>query len=583
MPPADIKVLAPAIAEQIAAGEVVLHPAAVVKELIENAIDAGASQISIHLQAGGVESIEVMDDGAGMSKAQLPIALQRHATSKITNLDDFDQLHTYGFRGEALPSIAAVSRLRLESRLAGDDTPQPAGMIEVHGGVLMQHQEVAAPPGTRVVVQDLFYTTPARRKFLKSTAYELARVQKWVTRFALAQPQISFHLYHHQRLLSFYPATPDPAKRLEMVLGKSWVDKHEVVAETLNDEQLTIYFTRPEVSFGNTQQQFYFLNQRAIVDRSLQHAVTDAYRTLVMQRRYPGVVLYLKIPPSRFDVNVHPSKEEVRFVDSSSLHSWVARLLRKSLAGFKLPETASYAPTHVDNLLSSVGQHPVNSTTADYKMPAWNKANDSATTALPLFDVPQAAASFQRLRLLGQLRNCYMVCERQGELLLIDQHAAHERVLFEKISQQLTSSQGLQQELLTPYVVHLNAVQQQTLELQTEALQKLGFIWEPFGEGAVLLRSHPGYLSGDVVLLLLGLLDDLQQHASMLNFADARASMVASMACHSAIRFHQPLEVAEMQALLAELDKVDMATNCPHGRPLYITITDQELQRLFKR
>lgn len=567
--PPTIKRLSRAVAEKIAAGEVVLHPCAAVKELVENALDAGADDIRVALHDGGLAAIEVIDNGCGIGFEELPLALERHATSKISDIDDLQKIATLGFRGEALPSIAAVSRLTIESR------PQATagGKIEVRDGAISAHEAAGVPFGTRVFVEALFETLPARRKFMKSAPYEAQRTSKMLNRLALAYPQVSFRLTHNGKPIFFYPRVESRERRLGDVLGEAWRDNVEQIAELGNDTSLTIFFTRPPVSFANAQQQFYFLNNRAIADRNLAHAVAESYRTLVMEHRYPGVALFLELSPDRFDVNVHPSKEEVRFVDPSELHRRVVRLLRPPLGRFKVAPSMGmdYLAEPAPAYFADMGQSALPLTMA-------------ATTPMPVTgSVAAVSRPFTALRLLGQFRNSYIVCEDETGMLLIDQHAAHERILFEKIRRRLAEPESNPQQLLTPLTVQLQTAELQTLQRHLPALQSAGFEIEPFGGDDVLVRAVPQQSGSDPAQLLKDLLHDLEESGALAGLEAIRDKLAASLACHSAVRFHQPLSVDKMQRLLEELDMTDAATNCPHGRPVFVRFDDNQLARLFKR
>jgi DNA mismatch repair protein MutL len=576
---------------QIAAGEVVLHPASVGKELLENAIDAGATMIEIRLEEGGVRRLEVIDNGVGMSFVDLSLAVLRHATSKIRQLEDLQSLTSLGFRGEALPSIAAVARLSIESSPQdfGDASAErQGGIIELHGGQMIRHEPKGVPPGTRIVVEDLFYSMPARRKFLKSDAYEFQRLQKIVYRLALAYPQIGFKLFHNNKPVSFFPQQGDHRQRLQQVLGAGktgsqlspWNDHLLEARDERGEMKLQVFFTSPHASFASREQQFLFLNRRMISDRSLTHALQEAYRTFVMEHRYPGVVLFLEMSASEFDVNVHPSKEEVRFSNAAQLHQWVVQLLRRQLSSYKFANANFEVPTtELPPMLLLGEQAPLGYFSA-------STVRTAPQESLPLSEEGSSEVlTYRHLKLIGQLQNCYILCEGPSGLVILDQHAAHERVRFEQIRQQMATRSIPCQQLLEPQLLRLKPLQIKTFNRQPQLLEQLGYDVEPFGPqsnaesvGAdYLLRAVPTWGKLDSLQLFTELLDDLEAHGSSLTLEAARDRCYATMACHSAVRFHQSLSEAEMQQLLVDLALTAGSSNCPHGRPVFIQVSEQEL------
>ncbi len=572
------------VADKIAAGEVILNPASVVKELVENALDAGATDIGVDVHAGGLQAIEVRDNGSGIHYDDLPLAVERHATSKIAATGDLEKIRTLGFRGEALPSIAAVSRLTLESAVA---TSEHGGRIELQAGRIIEHTAAGVPSGSCVRVEDLFYSLPARRKFLKSPTYEFQRIHRWLKRMALALPQVTLRIAHNGRQQSFYPATSSQQQRLFAVLGSLWKGKTEELWEERHGASIHIFFTRPEISFATTAQQVCFLNGRMISDRTIKHALSEAYRTLTMERRHPGVVLFLEMDPAQFDVNVHPSKEEVRFKETQTLYKWIFHLLRNHLVGSKvvlplhsLEKTdvappSSYRPMRVAEAVPWTNQ----SSTQELN----SRADQQRMSFVAGTTVREGALRFSALQPIGQYHASYILCEANDALVLIDQHAAHERVLFERLRKQLFDDKLERQVLLQPLTVQLETQDEQTLKQYAELIDNCGFDVEPFGGQSYLIRTVPAYAKIDGVQLLQEVLKELAEQGSSSTLEHMQDRLLQTMACHSAVRFHDSLSLAEIKLLLKELDETDNATNCPHGRPTFLIFRDSALKRMFHR
>jgi DNA mismatch repair protein MutL len=573
-----IQVLTDAMASRIAAGEVVERPGSVVKELVENALDAGATEISIAVEKSGTRFIRLTDNGEGMEPEDLALAVERHSTSKLKEAGDLFHIATLGFRGEALPSIAAVSKLEIVSRPRDADTGY---RIAVRGGKKEKLCITACPPGTRVEVEDIFFNTPARRKFLKSPATELSHICDAVNRAALAFPRIHFCLAHDGRAIADYVAVRDEKDRLGQVLGREIA--RQLVPFSLQHPDLRLhgYLSVVPLSFPNSRYLFSFVNGRYVRDKVLHHAVLHGYETLLMKGRFPAVVLFVNLPFTEVDVNVHPAKYEVRFRHQSEVHDKVSEVIREALKQrAKEPLTHAIKPRSM----------PLTRVTESY-LPYDRQSNTSepSTVSTEPFTLPAPASPitpgfFSAMEILGQILGCYLVCSSSQGLVLIDQHAAHERVVFEKLRHQMAAGKVAKQSLLLPQVVELSAGERLLLETHLANLARWGFDLEPFGPNGYAITAAPSLLrEGDyrpVIQRMVAELADVDKSGTLTQHLEER---LATIACHSVIRAQRQLEMNEMRALLQELDRVEFATQCPHGRPVLVEFSREELEKMFKR
>lgn len=576
------------LVDQIAAGEVVERPASVVKELVENALDAGAQRIRVEIRDGGAAWIAVTDDGLGMSAADARLALERHATSKIASGEDLVRIHTFGFRGEALPAIASVSRLRLRTRARG---ATEGFEIRIEASKVLDARAAGGPEGTRIEVADLFLNVPARRKFLKSAATEWGHIAEWLARAALALPGIHFDVQRDDRPALSWPAVRDPIERVAAVLSER---EAEGLVPTHGEEgalRIEGFVSRPDAQRANAAGLHLFVNRRPVRDRLLRHALLEAYRDVLPRGRYPTALLFLDVPPEAVDVNVHPAKWEVRFADPSAVHRLVARAVRQSLEqrhwiaprGADFPSATTAPPGRVAD----------GRTASDWIFAGPDEEDRTATgSPAPLFPVsapsPAAPLRFGELRLLGQVLATYLIAETHDGLVLIDQHAAHERVLYEGLRSAWRAGGVARQALLLTETVELAPDRVARIGASADALLRLGFEVEAFGERAVAVRAIPALLAGhDPVLLLRDIADQLDggrdDGAGALRNPDAADTLFASLACHAARRAGDRLELREQQALLAALDTIPFAPTCPHGRPVAVPIGRAELERRFGR
>ncbi len=598
-----VHVLPDSLVNRIAAGEVVERPFSVVKELVENAIDAGARRIDVELSGGGKEWIQVSDDGCGMGRDDLETALTRHATSKLSSENDLDAIRTLGFRGEALPSIAAVSRLAIVSREPGSEA---ATEIRVEGGRVTECHDAGAPPGTRVEVSELFFNTPARRAFLKADGTELRHVADWMQRLALARPEVALKLTHESRVVLEAPPSVRLADRALAVLGRDVARALFEVDGMEGEASLHGLIAKPGVTRPSAGALYVDLNGRVIRDRGVIHAVTSGYGTLNPAGKYPIVVLHLEIPPGLVDVNVHPAKTEVRFREPSAIHRLVHHAVRDGLrmapwTGQVEPAAPAVAPADgspVSGMQSSsksleaAGWSPAMESFRPYvgsEIPGW-KVGEGAPAPIPAAPASRVAGSdgfFASLRPIAQLHRTYLVCESGDGLVLIDQHAAHERVTFERLRRQRLSGEVASQELLLPQSVEVGTVRARIAEERSAELARLGFGIEPFGGGTVMVTRVPALLAerGDAPALL----DDLLEPDGPLvgegggSPEAALDEVLGRIACHGSVRAGRVLSIEEMRELLRSLDRTDFRGNCPHGRHVVLEMPLAEIERRVGR
>lgn len=618
-----IRRLPETLVNRIAAGEVVERPASAVKELVENAIDAGAKRIEIAISAGGRQLISVSDDGRGMSREELPVAVERHATSKLPG-DDLLDIRWLGFRGEALPSIGAVSRLSITSRTADSGT---AWCIEVEGGRVGAVKPAAAGPGTRIEVRDLFYAVPARLKFLKSDRSEELAVQEIVRRLAMAHPDIAFSLQQDGRMAFRADALTGnlleadlPARRLsrlEQILGRDFADNALAIDARREDIRLTGHAGLPTYNRGNAQHQYLFVNGRPVRDKLLVGALRGAYADFLSHDRHPVVALFLEVPSEQVDVNVHPAKAEVRFRDPGLVRGLIVGALRHALAeaGHRASSTVAQAALGAlrpqaapslnlpfgntarwrgyDNLRPATpglaeaaalynapqgdfsGERPVEAGEAEPLAPAARNENAAAPVALQAYPLGAARA---------QLHETYIVAQTADGIVIVDQHAAHERLVYERMKQMLEGGQVARQVLLLPEVVELSEAEAARLDARAAELAELGLVLESFGQGAVVVREVPALL-GEVAVkdLVRDLADGLAEYDSVQPLKERLQEVCGTMACHGSVRAGRRLTMDEMNALLRQMEATPHSGQCNHGRPTYVELKLADIEKLFGR
>ncbi len=585
-----------ALVSQIAAGEVVERPASVVKELIENALDAEATRLRIEIREGGAAWIAVGDDGHGMSPRDARMALERHATSKIRAAEDLGAIRSFGFRGEALPAIASVSRMRLRTRRPDD--PE-AFQLGVECGSIGEGRGCAGAVGTRVEVADLFANVPARRKFLKSQATEWKHIADRIGRAALALPGVRFDLQRDERPSLVWPATTDPLERIAAVLSEAEANALIAVEHEQAGGHVQAFVSGPDHTRPNAGGLYLFVNGRSVRDALLRHALLDVYRDILPRGRYPTVVLFLTLPPDRVDVNVHPAKWEVRFAEPQPIHGLVRQAVREAIASRGwLGRAGAQRPALADR----VADGAADGKTGDWIFAAGHErpsgAEEAAGAEPTSQDAPRRVSSeaprlrFGELRLIGQLLASYLLVEEKGGLILVDQHAAHERVLYERLRSEWHERGVEGQGLLSPVPVALEPSAAAALVVDSERVARLGFELESFGDdGVVAVRSIPALLSGhdprqlvrSLALELAAAEGGRSAEPADTRLVSAADRVFATLACHSARRAGDHLEEREQRAILDSLDAIPWAPTCPHGRPVAVAVELSELERRFGR
>ena len=671
-----IHVLPEHVANKIAAGEVVERPASVVKELLENSLDAGSTRIKVQIEAGGKRLIQITDNGCGMVRDDALLAFERHATSKIKNVEDLLSVSTLGFRGEALPSIASVSRLHLETRAAEEPT---GTIVEINGGKIFKVEEAGLPEGTSITIRDLFFNTPARKKFLKAESTELSHIASLVTHYALAHPDKHFELHSATNAVLVAPPVAGYSERVYQVFGKDTLDQLIAVAAMQPLAHVGLpqpppwrreaeedagprdpgemrahgFVSKPETQKLNRNSIYVFVNGRLIRDRLIQHALTEAYRNILPPTVYPVVLLFLELPTAEVDVNVHPSKTEVRFRQQTVMHDFVRDSVRAALmkarpvpqfineisahasaspsltpgaqqaaaqlsvaqqsgAQFSEGNAHRFAPDTSESRLlnqpANIGDFQLHapvppSVSGRFQFDGGIQVEGNAAVALarapqvvpwngctpPIPDEPEEinptlAPVLASLKPLGQIRESFILAVNPEGLWIIDQHVAHERVLFEKILKQRSAEKVESQRMLMPLILELTPAQQAVFTEISDELAGNGFEAEPFGTRSIAIKVAPaGIEACDIEHMLHDLLDQISHEEQILNMDTVRARIAASVACHAAIKVNMPLEQNKMEWLLAELAKTDCPMSCPHGRPVVLRYSLKDIQKAFKR
>jgi len=605
-----IRELPDELISQIAAGEVVERPASVVRELLDNALDAGARQITVRLASGGVRLISVEDDGMGIPREELTVALRRHATSKIASLNDLETVGTMGFRGEALAAINAIAELSILSRFAGADT---AFALDGRTGEL---RPVARSTGTTVEVRELFFATPARRKFLKTDATELAHCIEAVRRHALARPEVGFSIWHDGKLVEQWRATEVREQRLADALSDEFVAQSVAVDRVGGPVRVVGRAGIPDAARSRGDQQFFYVNGRFVRDKVLSHAVRSAYEDVLHGHRQPIYALYLQIDPSRVDVNVHPTKIEVRFRDGREIHQAVRHAIEDALAApragdavaasgpaqpfFKqtpLPPNASWAQPAINFVAQERGAGDFEALWPQQRADRFDDQPRTETAFRPpvglgLPTVPAATPAptatndeaWPLGRALAQLQGIYILAENSQGLVVVDMHAAHERIVYERLKTQLDGAAITSQPLLIPATFAATPQEVATAEACAAVLPTLGLEITPFSPRTLAVRAVPGTLAdGDPVELARGVLAELGQHDASTVVQRAQNELLSTMACHGAVRANRKLTIDEMNALLRQMEATERSDQCNHGRPTWRQLSIRELDSLFMR
>lgn len=663
-----IRILSDQVANQIAAGEVVDRPASVVKELLENALDAGATKIRLEVEGGGKKLIRIADDGCGMVRDDALLAFERHATSKIRTSDDLLSIATLGFRGEALPSIASIARLEMETR----PEDEPVGTrIEIAGGKVLTVEDSGRPRGTTITIRDLFFNTPARRKFLKAENTELSHVTALVTHYALVRPELHFELHSTSHALVVAPPVSKPEERIYQIFGKDTLDQLVPMAAEMplqraglpepppwkRDEdyeppkpgmlRMSGFISKPELQKLNRNSIYIFVNRRLIRDRLILHAISEGYRNIIPPTSFPVVLMFLEMPPEEVDVNVHPAKTEVRFRQQSFIHDFVRDAVRTTLmkarpaAAFvaALTNNPHATPTLLPDVSPLPGGKGIEPTEAELsqvpqqangfsltmpeppaqeqrlpfalaeaalqaaertkaaeipgsipQQPTAAHSCSSATEALTVegnADEGEAQANLNALaslKPLGQLRESFILAVNDEGLWIIDQHVAHERVLFEKILRERQVEKVQKQRLLMPLLIDLQPHQMVIFANLAEELEQNGFEVEPFGPKTIAIKAAPVGLEGsELERVLSEVIEQTEKERATENLETVRTRIAASIACHAAIKVNMPLDTTRIEWLLKELAKTDHPTSCPHGRPIALRYAWRDIQRAFQR
>ncbi len=621
----SIQLLSPRLANQIAAGEVVERPASVVKELIENALDAGATRVDIEIEQGGARLIRVRDNGSGIAESDLPLALSRHATSKIASLDDLEAVASLGFRGEALASISSVSRLTLMSRTAGQEA---ASKVEVEGRDMDARISPAAHPvGTTVEVRDLFFNTPARRKFLRTEKTEFNHVEECVRRQALGRFNAGFTLHHNQRAVqSLRPAetAQDKERRIAALCGQQFIDNAVVIEAEAIGLRLWGWVALPTFSRSQSDLQYFFVNGRVIRDRLVAHAVRQAYRDVLYNNRHPAFVLYLEVDPATVDVNVHPTKHEVRFRDGRLIHDFIFRTLHKALADVRpddhlrgaVAQSFGREQSAASELIAagmpgnhwagqSAGQarnppysqsgspdiRPQQGWHASDQMAFYNSLNAGGGVDVSGAD-PGALAGAQPDNndeaplgyAIAQLHSIYILAQGRTGLIVVDMHAAHERITYERMKLALADQNLKSQPLLVPLSLAVSQKEAALVESHGSELQQVGLQIERIGPETLVIRQVPALLRGaDTEQLVRDVLADLIEHGQSDRVEAVTHELLGTMACHGSVRANRQLTIPEMNSLLRDMEATERSGQCNHGRPTWTVVTLSELDKLFLR
>ncbi len=596
-----IRLLPEGVINRIAAGEVIERPASVVKELVENAIDAGARDIAITLEQGGRRLIRVDDDGRGMTKAELPLAIARHATSKLASDQDLNRIATLGFRGEALPSIAAVSRLSIVSRTADADS---AWSLDVDAGAMGDPAPAAGPPGTAVAVRDLFYATPARLKFLKAQRTEAGHIADMVTRLAICRADIGFTLTDDGRTVLRDGARTDPSMgrlaRLSLAMGKDFADNALSIAAERDGVRLSGHAGLPTLNRASASRQYLFVNGRSVRDRLLHGAVRAAYRDLLHHGRHPLVALFVDLPPEEVDVNVHPTKAEVRFRDAGLVRGLIVGALKRALEAEAGRASTTVAGEALAALRPHGGAGPAGAA-AVYPAPGSGAGRGAGLfEARSAYQAPletpsartepapaaeeESAEHHPLGAARGQVHATYIVAQTGDGIVIVDQHAAHERIVYERMKADLAATGVKRQPLLIPEVVDLDESSAEQLAARAGELADLGLVLERFGPGAVVVREMPAMIGeSDVQTLVRDLADELTDWGETTALRQKLEAVCSTLACHGSVRAGRRLSADEMNALLRQMETTPHAGQCNHGRPTYVELKLADIERLFGR
>lgn len=587
----NIRVLPEHLANKIAAGEVVERPASIIKELVENSLDAEATSIEISIQHGGKSLIRVADNGLGMGASDAELAFQRHATSKITSAEDLEAIQSYGFRGEALPSIAAVSRVKLLTRLRGQEIGTE---IEIEGGKLQAAKQSPCAEGTIVEVRDLFFNTPARRKFMKTDSTEMGHVMDMVINLALASPQIQIRFKSNDKKVLDLAPTNSILKRASDIFGEDQSKHFFEIAGEGTGVRVQGVLGKPAIARANRSGQLFFVNQRWIKSVSLSYAVMEGYHGLLMHGQFPFAIVFLDIDPTRVDVNVHPTKQEVRISNEGEIKSLIRRTIAEQLTKqgdlspqLKSPQpfyqtSPSYSGSSALDFLNKVsGREEILKVAESSPTQHWPSSSFEVILEEPIAIKDQLHIT----KVLGQIHHTFIVAETEEGFIIVDQHAAHERIMFEGLLKNLESGHAASQGLLMDEILNLEPKQLEILESVLPTLRKLGFDIEPFGDRACVIRAYPAILKEeDPLACLKAFLEQKEDGKTLTDLDKQKEEVAALIACkRKSVKAHDPMTSQAMQSLLRQLSQCDNPFNCPHGRPSFFKYTFLDLEKQFKR
>lgn len=597
-----IHVLPETLANQIAAGEVVERPASVVKELVENALDAGATRVDIELQEGGVRLIRIRDNGMGMSRADLPLAVQRHATSKIASLDDLEAVQTLGFRGEALPSIASVSRFIVTSAQSDDGH---GFQLQVEGGRVGEVVPAPHARGTSIEVHDLFYNTPARRKFLRAERTELGHIEEWLRTLALSRPDVELRIAHNGKSIRRYKQELDANEtrnaRIIDSLGADFFAQRLEIDEEMAGIHVSGWIAKPVYNRASTDQQYLYVNGRCVRDKTIAHAIRQAYSDVLFHGRHPAYVLFVDLDPTRVDVNVHPAKHEVRFRDSRALHEVIYRVLSRALAETRAGDSYAHPSALSTGAASftATGAGQTFNYAQSQTMGLGLRLDDMRAAYQGLYGGSGAAQAAAQPALpetapdsdlpplgfaLAQLHGVFILAQNAQGLVVVDMHAAHERIQYERLKTAHDSEGITRQPLLVPVSMSVGEREADLVEAENEALLDLGFELVRASPSAIQIRAVPNVLAqGDVESLVRDVLSDLREHSNTRKVEKARDELLATMACHGAVRANRRLSLDEMNGLLRQMEATERSGQCNHGRPTWTQFGLSDIDKWFLR
>lgn len=584
----SIRLLPELLINQIAAGEVIERPAAALKELMENSLDAGANDISVQMESGGIKLMRVRDNGRGIAKDELKLALMRHATSKIASLDDLQSVASMGFRGEALASMAAVAELTLTSRTASD---AHGWKIEARDGHFSEPSPASQPQGTSVEIREIYFNTPARRKFLKTEATEFAHCEETFKRIALSRPDVGFSLQHNGRTVWQLPGVKDTEsiadasmKRVAMLLGEEFAKAAVAVSRITPDLALKGLAALPAYSLSSRDAQYFFVNGRFVRDKVASHALRQAYEDILHHQRHPAFVLFLELPATQVDVNVHPAKSEVRFRESQAIYRFIFHTLQEALAR---PGQAAQSPR---NPASFSRPEPLSASQYNASIALWQTQTEYSAPAIePSPDpAPHSAPGTREIPPLGfalaQLSGIYILAQNAHGLVVVDMHAAHERIVYEKLKAAMDREEIATQTLLIPVSMIAEKLDIATVETEQQTLLKLGFDIAPISPTMLAIRAMPALLRQSEAESIAGkVLQELREYGASRVLTERRDELLASLACHGAVRANRALSIVEMNALLREMESTERADQCNHGRPTWFQVSIKELDAMFMR